>query len=588
MATFFPEDILQQSYNSFSNPLDAAGFFNANPLSDPDWPQASMRIIIPVDGVNYDFGPYYVHKSYEREFPYSMERGSIVFKVAEFDADQNVMPFIPGAEMDVQFWDLDMDEMFARGQVVGTKNSGIALRDDGTEVAIYDVKCTNSIRYAERKRIYEDFEGITTGFLADYCIREYSFLQSNIDPASGTEIESFSANGLTLAQVLEWVLNREPSWTIKVNEKTLPYATISMGPMSENVVLTLSENGDTNGLTVDDYVDPRSLVLGPDTQAIRNKGIAIYKGLYNTGTCNVGGGGPGVSKIVYGIGTDWKPIKAGAKFRLKGATAIYTVQDNRSESYPSLKQELVLSDFYNEEQEYGVEYEVFDFPGYYEEQDDDSIKFMAAIKNETGPLAGIYEFEVPGDGGYFTREQIINVTKTYLLNYSNPLIQGGFSSDTEKLEGIDIEPGGVIYVDLKKRKQMQFYARIKNITEKEDGPAFINAAGKIKPFFRYDIDMTDRLFDVNNQIRRLQADVTRSNQRDNDNIFTGIVMREKINMYDAINILVADQDVDLATVSDVIQFTDVASGLLSVDYYTDDGTLVYDYDTNSFGLSTNA
>lgn len=463
-----------------------------------------FSIKIYASGVGYEFCKFYNPPSMEIEENRGFERGSCRFDITDWTPNEFNMPFIPQIDQQIKVSNYSENDDFFVGRIAEVESRMVHRRDNGTEVMVYSITCTDLTIDFERFYLSERYEGVTTGFIARDVIKRYTFFDySLIDPLEGQIVTDLRFSQETVSTVLQRVLEIEPTWTFWFNPTTKEVY-IGEAASIYNTVLYITE---TN---VYDVFNPPTFMLTPDNSIVRNRVKFFYNQRYNTGTVSITEG----DTILFGQGTQFLDfVKEGATVRINNGDAIYSIQRVLTNT------ELVLSSAYQETTIItGEPYEIIGSPGLIVVSDATSIAAMALINGETtgNPLLrGVYEYKVPNDSNPYTYTEAMEIAKAHLLRYSVPLISGEGDSDNYRIDLRQLHAGQSIEFNLPTSRQVVASVIIQQLVKKDTGallPRIDTTAGedRIDPLMEYRFDFKDRIYDSRNQLKRLQIDIRRT------------------------------------------------------------------------------
>lgn len=529
-----------------ANPYDPNSILNPNYIPDDDC-SPSFSILIYLGGTAHEFNCFYHPPTMTIEENRGFERGKATFRITDYNRTQFNLPFIPVMNLHCEIWNFTQNDLFHSGPIVEVEPIFLSRRCDGTEAMYYDITVSNKIELFERNYVYERYENVTTGFIAKDIIKRWTMLDdSDIDPTIGNIIEDFRVAKLYPSQVLQRILDLEPTWTFWVDWET-EKPQIGETSQSYNTILNITESN------VYSYFDNNKLILAPDNSSIHNVIIFEFNMKYGEGTCSIKKG----DNIVFGQNTDFTAfVSEGSQIRINGSDSIYTIDRIYNETT------LRISGNYQEDTIVtAVPFEILGGIGVVTVTDQSSIARMAALNNESGPLAGRYEFAVPNDNEYYSYQEAINIARAYLLRYSEALISGRAYSDNDKISLRSLHAGQVINFNLPTSRKVTADIVIEKLVKKDTGAKLcriVTTPGedRIDPLWEYDFDFKDRMFDARNQIKRLMADVRRSRVTDSNDIIYKMDFSEQLFIDDCVELVPPIEIQEGLIVDDNTQFVD--------------------------------
>ena len=456
------------------------------------------------------------------------ERGKATFRITDYDRQMHNLPFIPVMNLRCEIWNLTQNDLFHAGPIVEVEPIFLSRRCNGTESMYYDITVSDETELLERILVNERYENVTTGFIVRDVIRRFTLLdETDIDPTIGSIMTDFRVTKKYASQVIQRILDLEPTWTFWVDWETHK-PQIGETSTTYNTILNVTE---TNVYTL---FDNNKLILAPDNSVVRNRVYFYFNNRYNAGLCSITKG----DDIVFGVGTEFTLyVTEGSQIRIDGDDSLYTVQTVYNDT-----QLRISSAFQEPDILTAVPFEVLGGQAVVVVEDAASIAKMAAYKNEDGPLAGIYEYEVPNENEYYTRAEAVQIAKAHLLRFVEPLIAGKGYSDNSKISIRGLHAGQVINFSLPRSRFVTADVVIQKIVKKDTGAKLCRidttpGEDRIDPLWRYNFDFKDRMFDSRNQIKRLMADVRNSRAGDSDLIYNVKIVSEQIFVDDCVELI---------------------------------------------------
>lgn len=487
---------------------------------------SAFKIKLFSGGSPTEFQDYYVSKTLEIEENRGFERGTARFRIADYGLNNTVLPYVPIIGQRIEIWNASEDTLFFVGRIAEAERTLIVQRCNQTEATFFDIVCTDLKIDFERILVSERYEGQTIGFIIRDVVRRFTFYSEvGILPDQGIILPDYRVSFQYPSQIIQQLLDIQADWTVWfdwLNE--IVYA----GEVDalDNLILSV------NDATVYDYFDADKLTLSFDESVIKTSAIFIYNQRYSEGTVYVRQG----SNVVFGsvdppdpVATQFTQfVKPNAQIRIGNSESVYTIQEVRNDFT------LVLSSPFQEEDILVSSQEPYEITGTRSAlkiEDQDAIDRLSLINDETGNLAGKYEFLVPTDSNAYTREEAELIARSHLKRYTEPLITGSGESDNVKIPNQELHAGQAIDFNLPNGKNIQAITIIQQIVKRDDGaiicrseyPPFNPLETRIDPLFRYSFNFRDRIFETRNQIKRLMADVRRgfaSDDIDVESIFT--------------------------------------------------------------------
>ena len=503
---------------------DPSVSLNPDYVDDPNCPEAAFSIRIWIGDVSYQFNKFYWSKTMSIEENRGFERGNAKFTICDFDPDNPCLPFVPGLEQRITISNYTEDDIYFEGKITEVKPEHIVRRDCGTEVLKYHITCSDIRTELERILIAESYENVTTGFIIRDVIRRFTPLDhTEIDPLIGTVVKDFRVNQRYPSQVIQRILDIQTAWTFWIDQET---GKAYVGDILESINQT--------GLYIDEdnvysIFDKGSFYLAPDTRALRNKVRFFYNRRYTGGLASATTG----SVNVLGFETDWTDKMSGGKFRFANNNAEYTVSAVLSTT------SLRLSSEFQEPIITTQPYELSGMRAFVEIGDHNSIMCQAELRNEnaltTGDFKyyGEYQAIVSEDNNSYTVEEARDIAKSYLLDFSEPMLRGNADTNNVKLTLPGLRAGQSFRVDLPISRNIKADIIIQRIVRKDLGGVICRADidptdTRIDPIMSIDLDLDDRIFDERNQIKRLMADVRRVVTVDTEEVEVGTIIAERI------------------------------------------------------------
>lgn len=515
-----------------NNPFNPTSLLNPLFVDDPSFPTSGFSILIYLGNVAYEFTKFYNPPTMTIEDNRGFERGQATFTITDFSPTNECLPFIPPVDAIIEIWNFSRDDLFFRGKITDVSGNLIVRRCNLTEVTGYEIRAHNKSSELERKLVSEHYTNVKTGFILRDLIRRFTFFDyTDIDPTMGQTIIDVRFSRVYVADCIQRILDLEPTWVFWIDALTNK-AQAGDASVSLNTILNAVE---APWMPNDVYAlfDAPSLKLSYDTSIIRNHVEFFYNGLYSAGTVSVSPG----DDTVFGQNTEFtRYVKEGAKFRINSSTAEYTVEKVLNDL------SFRLSSEYKEPLETAVPYTISGSRMVIVVEDTASIARMAAINNEVGPLAGLYEYIVPADSNSYTRDEAFQIANSHLLKYSQPLIKGEATSDNTKIPLTGMMAGQVVHFELPTSRKMSVDAVIQRFVRKDTGGIICREETdpldtRIDPFMIYSFDFQDRIFDVRNQIKRLMADVRRNGIKDDADVEEVKIVTENVFIDDCVALL---------------------------------------------------
>jgi hypothetical protein len=506
-------------------------------------PGFSLKIFI--GSTPYQFDYFYNPPSMEIEENRGFERGSCRFTITDYDPTSFNLPFIPAIDQKIEVWNYTENDLFFSGRIVEVQRNLIVRRDDGTEVMVYDIECTDLTIDFERILVAERYVGVTTGFIARDVIRRFTFFNYNlIDPLEGETVTDLRFNQEYVSSVLQRILELQPTWTFWYDATTREVY-IGEAASIYNTVMNITESN------VYEYFYPPTFQLDPDNTIVRNRVKFFYNSLYEVGTVSIAEG----DTVVFGQGTDFSTyVKEGSSIRINNSESVYNVQRILSET------ELWISSPFQETTIVtGVPYQITGSPSLVVVQDSASIAAMALINGETGINAGVYEYKVPDDSSPYTRVQATAIAQSHLLRYSTPLISGKGESYNSQITLSSFHAGQTINFNLPTSRQVVADVIIQQLTKRDTGGLLeridlVPGEDRVDPLLKYDLDFKDRIFDIRNQIKRLQIDIRRTTFDEDLIVWHDVQVPEMINIDDQVTLAEATYVTEELEIDDNIDF----------------------------------
>lgn len=521
-----------------------------NPAYNPDTGciEPGFRILIYVGTTPWDFSCFYNPPSMEIEENRGFERGFAQFKITDYSPTAFNLPFIPLVDQKIEIWNRNQTDLFFEGRIADVEPNLIVRRCDGTEVMYFEIKCSDMKIDLERILVSERYENVHTGFIVKDVITRFTFFDASaIDPLSGQLIKDIRFNHDYVSQVIERILDLEPTWTFWIETGTRRIRIGETG-LSYNTIANATE---TN---VYDLFDAQDLVISTDSSIVRNRIYFWYNQRYASGLVSVTLG----SNVVFGTDTEFtRYVQEGAEIRINNSVSTYTVERIFSDV------ELRISSPYQDIDviSTNVPFEITGSKSAIIVEDSASIALMAAINNETGPLAGLYEYKVPDESVAYTREQALQIAKAHLLRYIEPLIKGKAKTNNTKLPTRGLHAGQVINFNLPVSRKVSADVVIQQIRKRDTGALLCRVdtepgEDRIDPYMIYDIDFQDRVFDTRNQIKRIMADVREIQFGDTTLIENVKIITENVFIQDCVDIIEPIGGTSTLEISDSIDFID--------------------------------
>lgn len=508
------------------NPFDPDSILNPNYIAR-NCPDPAISIKIRLGDTWYQFNKFYNPPSLEIEENRGFERGKATFRITDSDKYQFNLPFLPLIDLEIEIWNLTENDLFFAGRIAEVEPRSITRRCDGTEVIYFDITCTDKTIDFERIIVSERYENVTTGFIVKDVVKRFTlFDDSDIDPLIGQTVVDYRVNLKYPAQIIQEILQLEPTWTFWVDLQT-NRPQIGETSATYNTIINATE---PNVYTI---FDLPTLMLSADNSIVKNSVLFIYNQAYRIGTCSIATG----DTILFGQGTNWLDfVTEGAEIRINNDDAVYTVERVISDL------EIRLGSAYQEDPVTAVPYEISGIKSAIQIEDQASIERMALLNNETGPLAGRYEMVAPQDDGNYTREEAALIANSYLIRYTEPLITGRATSDNSKISLRSLHAGQVINFNLPVSRSVIADVVIQRLVKKDTGAMLCRidttpGEDRIDPLFRYDFDFKDRIFDARNQIKKLLADVRRLRVAGTDEIFLNKIVAERLFVDDCVELV---------------------------------------------------
>lgn len=508
-------------------------------------PGFSIQIFIGTTPYQFDY--FYNPPSMEIEENRGFERGRCKFQITDYDPESFNLPFIPAIGQTVDISNFTQNDQFFAGKITEVERNLIVRRCDGTEVMVYDIVCSDLTIDFERWLVAERYVDVTTGFIARDVIRRFTFFNYNlIDPLEGQVVADLRFNHETVASVLQRILELEPTWTFWFEPQTKE---VYIGEASNvyNTIMYITESN------VYDYFYPPTFQLDPDNTIVRNRVKFFYNQRYNIGTVSVAEG----DTVILGQGTQFLDyVREGSQIRINNSDSVYSIQRVLSDT------EIWISSPFQEETILtAVPYEITGSQSLIVIQDAASISAMAIINNETGVLAGVYEYKVPNDSSPYTRTEAEAIARSHLLRYSTPLISGKGESYNSQITLRSLHAGQVINFNLPVSRQVIADVIIQQLVKRDTGALLERidlepGEDRVDPLLKYDFDFKDRIFDVRNQIKRLQIDIRRNTFDDDVVIWYNFQIPEQIQIDDEVSLTPPIYMPESIEISDSIAFTE--------------------------------
>lgn len=554
-------------YSTLSNPSTLADFVQAD-YGDPAGPpygidlNCAWSILIYYGEDAYEFKWFYVGQSMEIVSTFS-QRGAVTFRIADYDEDRQLLPFVPAEEMPFEIWNEAKDHQYAAGYTKAIDQTLLAVREDLTEAAEYTIRGTDLYEELEREPVYRVYEAKTLGFiLRDVIARDTTLDASDIDPLLGFEVATFPINEKYPSQVLNQICTfLGATYWIEASTRKLKVTTTSDSGSRFNTAIT-----DDN---LYDYFDRDSFKIGRQTDQLKNRIKFWFTEKYSRGTVNV----ELDSNIVVGFGsppeTEWDDMAPPLQFKLASGTAVYNVEKNLSSG---ATQELRLSSAFKEATATDQTYEIRGRRRAVYVTDEESIGTMRRVRGDHGKFTHV----VSEDDNYFTFTEARQFAQA-LLALAKPLPKGQATTFNSVFQELPLSAGRVISFNLPNSKRFVGDVVVQQITLRDLGGE-VEIGTQVHPYLQIDMNFSATLTSQQAQLRKMMQDLRKVKVAiDDSDVEDYAELRETLVQKDCIHPRAAIALTDSQTISDPVTtrvFDDTAL------FYTE-----YDFVWGPWGLS---
>lgn len=511
------------------DPYDPNDILNDNYISDKTI-KSGFAIEIYLGEDIYDFTWWYNPPTMEIEDNRGFERGYAKFDITDYLPVGTNLPFVPVANQKIMIWNRNKTDLFFSGRITSVEGKLITRKCDGTEATVYSIVASDTTVVLERILVVESYQNVTTSFIVADVLRRFMPIYidvSGIDTTQGQVLSDFKVQDQYVSQVIQRILDIEPTWTFWIDKSTnIAY----LGEVGE----TYNTIGNIVESNVYDVFDAPSFKLTQDTSIIRNRVKFFYNSVYKSGTVSVTTG----SNIVLGQGTFFtRFISEGSDIRVNGSDATYRIDRVVSDI------EIRISNAYQEVIETEVPFEITGNNAVIIIEDSASVAREAAINNEDNQYAGITDYLVPNDNAYYTRDEAYQIAKSHLLRFTQPLMRGSATTNNTKFPVRTLRAGQVINFDLPISRKISADVVIQKIVWKDTGAILCRSEtdpldDRIDPYLIINLDFQDRVFDQRNQVKRIMSDVRKSRgTNDGTTIEDAKIFSENIFIDDCFNLV---------------------------------------------------
>lgn len=487
---------LADLYGSQANPATLTNFLQAD-YGDPEGPpygidlNCAWSILIFYNGVGYELKWFYQSQSMQIVSTFS-QRGSVTFKLEDYDHDRQLLPFIPTEEMPYEIWNEARDHQYAAGYTKSPTQRMLYVRDDLTEAAEYTIQGTDLYEELEREPVYGIYTGKKLGFiLRDVINRDTTLDGTDIDPNLGFVVDSFPINEKYPSQILNHICS-------------LLGATYWIEASTRKVKVTLTSDSGSRfntAITDDnlyDVFDSKTFEIGRQSDTLKNRVKFWFTEKYSKGTVSVGSDDSIVAAFGDPPETEWDNLKPPLQFRVSGETAVYSVQDNLSSG---IVQELRLSSPYVGADASNVAYELLGRRRYVYVTDEESIGVMRRIRGDSGK----FTYVVSEDGNNFTFNEARRFAQA-LLTLSKPLPKGKATTYNDTFQELPLTAGRVLSFNLPQSKRFVGDVVVQEIVLTDVGGA-VEIGDQIHPKLQIDFSFNATLTSAQAQLRKMMQDL---------------------------------------------------------------------------------
>lgn len=489
-CTITPNDLL----GALQNPATDANFLTTG-YSEPSGPPCTWSIKIYYDGTAYNFRYFYESQSMEIQSTYG-ERGYARFVIVDAGEESTELPFIPVEEMYIEIYNQTEEQLYFAGYTRDINQYVLDVRTDYSEMARYEIMCTDLYHELERKSIKRVYENKTLGFIIRDVIWRYTTLDAaDIDSNLGFTLEKYPINAKTPSQVLTHITElTNTTYYIEPGTKKL-----LLLPKTDGVATFSKQITDEN---LYDVFDRDTFSIRRQNDAIKNKIDFWFNERYDKGTVNVSTGGAS-DNVVVGYGspplTEWDDIPVDdLKFKLKSSDAIYNVEKNLSSG---ATQEMRLTSDYKEGSATNQEYELRGMRRVVHVSDEESIALMRTLRGDDG----VFTYVVSEDQNYLTWTEARRFASA-LLALSRPLPQGQGTTFNDVFMEFPLIAGRVMSFSLPQSKRFQGDIVIQGVTLRDLGGE-VDMGGAVHPYLQIDFQFTATLTNDQAQLRKMMQDL---------------------------------------------------------------------------------
>lgn len=494
----------------------------------PDWDEAAMDadesfphtewlLKIFIGGQAYRFDFFLIdEKSRRLNFEDVVaEKSRLVFWLNDSKNDiRSDLPFIPPDEAYTELWDKS-GHCYYSGFIASVfKEEIMGQRPDLTVLSVIKVEVKSLYGELERDPIEVEYLNATPGIALKNAIKQYApiFDVSEIPIDLGAEQPSIKWVGITLSQALDRVCSLTNS-TYIIEPDTHK---IRIGSKDAAFAQTGIQLTDANVFQIGGLLSrPEDLTIGRDVSQLKTQIVFHYYEKFSRGTVDVGNGdsawlGHGATPQTF-----WDGRKTGGKIRIKGATDVYTVNDNQS---AGVVQTLICSPAYTGADATNQEYIWTGEKTKIVYQDEQARRTMASIRG--GNDNGKFTMNVHDDQNeYFPWEAIQQAQA--LIAMSQPGTKGSLKTGNDLLQQLPLRAGMGLTADLPLTYGFQGNLTFYKIVFKSNGTRIDGserADGLARPGMDIELVFTQTYTAFQAQMRQLLQKSQRTKISDEGNI----------------------------------------------------------------------